>query len=401
MLFTYEAVDQHGQTQEGTIDVVNKDAAISALQKRGLTIYSIESAKEGSVFDQEFTFLSRVSSEDLVVLSRQIATLFQARVSTLEMFRVLAEENPNPKLRDILNSVADDVQGGSSIADAFSRHPNVFSTLFVNMVRAGEESGKLSEMFEKLADHMERTHDLITKTRNALVYPTFVIVAFVGVMVLMFTFVIPRIQGILTDSGQELPIYTKIVLGISTFFANWWLWLLIVLLVGVAGLIWYVRTEEGAIKWDRFMLSIPYVGDLLTQLYLSRFADGMNTMIDAGIPMVRALEISEDLVGSPVYKEVFSDVREDVRGGSSFAVALGRHPEITGIFTQMVRVGEESGQVGPILDTIGQFYRRAVLSSIDTVIGLIEPAMIIILGVGVAVLLASILMPIYNMVGAI
>ena len=400
MLFKYSGVDQKGEKQEGTIDVVNRDVAISSLQKRGLTLYTVESAEKGDIFSTEIEIFSRVSSEDLVVVSRQIATLFQARVSTLEVFRVLAGETDNPKLGKILNQMADDVQGGSSLAQAFAKHPETFSTLFVNMIRAGEESGKLSEVFEQLADHVERTHDLLSKTRNALIYPAFVIVAFVGVMMLMFTMVIPRISEILTESGQELPWYTEIILNISIFMNQWWLLITMGVTLSIVGVVWYAQTEEGEEAIDQFILSIPYIGALYRKLYLSRFADIMHTMIGAGIPMVRALEIAENVVGNVVYTRILGQVREDVRGGSSLSGALGRHSEVSGIFTQMVRVGEDSGQMGTMLDTIAKFYRREVKSAIDTLIGLIEPAMILFLGMGVALLLASILMPIYNLVGA-
>lgn len=401
MLFKYSAVDQAGQQQDGTIDITSRDAAISALQKRGLTIYSVDAVSEkGDIFSGEITFFTRVSSEDLVVLSRQIATLIQARVSALEVFRVLAGETENQKLKKVLESVANDIQAGSSLSGSFSKYPDVFSLLFVNMVKAGEESGKLSEVFGQLADHLERSHDLLTKTRNALIYPAFIIVAFGAVMILMFTMVIPRISDILTESGQELPIYTKIVLSTSDFMAANWLGLLMTFALIVVGLVWYARTEEGESVWDNFTLSIPLVGNLYKRLYLSRFADTMHTMINSGIPIVRAIEISENVVGSRIYKRILTEVREDVRGGSSLSGALERHPEVSGIFTQMVRVGEESGQLANMLDTISQFYRREVNSAVDTLIGLIEPVMIVVLGIGVAVLLASILMPIYNLVGA-
>jgi len=400
MLFKYLGVDQKGEKQEGTIDVVNRDVAISSLQKRGLTLYSVESAEQIGILSKEIGFLTRVSSEDLVVFSRQVATLFQARVSTLEVFRVLASETENAKLGTVLNDVADSIQGGSSMAQAFGRHPDVFSLLFVNMVRAGEESGKLGEVFEQLADHLERSHDLITRTRNALIYPAFVVVAFVVVMFLMFTMVIPRISSVLTESGQELPIYTKIVLSASTFLNQWWLAIVIVTILVIAGGVWYSQTDEGREAYERFILSTPYLGKLYQRVYLARLADTMKTMLGSGIPLVRALEISEGVISNHVYQGIIQEAREDVRGGSSLSGAFGRHKEVSGIFTQMTRVGEESGQLVSMLETVANFYSREVASAIDTIIGLIEPILILFLGIGVAVLLASILMPIYNLVGA-
>ncbi len=400
MLFEYTAFDKDGEKQEGTIDTVNKDIAISSLQRRGLVISSISKVKENNIFKGgEIPFLTRVSTRDLVIISQQIATLFEAQVSALQVFRLISSEAENSKLRTALDEVATDIQGGSSIAEALEKHEEIFSPYYVSMVKAGEETGKLDQTFRFLAESLDRSYEVNSKARNALIYPAFVITAFIGVMVLMFTIVIPKISSILTESGQDLPIYTKIVLGTSNFFVNYWILLIIAVIAGAVLFIRFVRTEEGALSWDRFKLSIPYVGDLYRKLYLSRFADNMQTMIASGIPMVRSLEITKDVVDSKVYEEMLNEVAEDVRGGSSLSASIGQFEEMPGIIVQMVRVGEETGELGKMLNTMASFYRREVNNAVDTLIGLIEPAMIVILGGGVAVLLASVLMPIYNLAG--
>src|SRR3989344_9398057 len=218
MLFNYETVDAQGKRQSGSIDAVSEDVAISSLQRRGLTIAAIESGEAGGGFlNVNLSFLERVSNKDIVILSRQISVLFEAQVSALRIFRLLATETAKPALAKVLTAVADDLQSGSSISKALARHPKVFSTFYVNMVHAGEEAGKLSETFVYLADYLDRSYSIVSKTENALIYPAFVIAVFFGVMTLMLTMVIPKISAVLLDSGQAIPIYTKIVIGFSNF----------------------------------------------------------------------------------------------------------------------------------------------------------------------------------------
>ena len=232
MLFQYKIINQEGKQQDGTIDALNEEVAISSLQRRGFTIVSIESEEKESFWKKQFSFLERVPVKDVVILSRQIATLFTAEVSALRVFRMLASESENVTLRKKLVAVADEIQGGSSISNALSKHPSVFSTFYVNLVRAGEESGKINEAFSHLADYLDRSYELTVKTRNALIYPAFVIATFVVVMILMLTMVIPRLSEILLEAGQDIPIYTKIVVALSSFFVDYGFLLLILIVVG-------------------------------------------------------------------------------------------------------------------------------------------------------------------------
>ncbi len=401
MLFKYIAVDKTNEQKEGTVEAVTIDSAISAVQKRGYTILSIDPIAEGGgrsglhIF--EFAIFNSVSNKDIVILSRQISTLFQAHVSPLRIFRLLSAEIENERLKKVMNEIVEDLQGGSSISRAMSVHSDVFSSFYVNLVRAGEESGSLEKSFGYLADYLDRSYEIVSKAKNALVYPAFVITIFIGVMVLMLTMVIPKIAKILTDSGQELPIYTKIVIGLSDFLVNYAGLLLVgIALGGYAG--WrFLKTEVGARAYDELMITIPYIGDLQRKLLLTRICDNLSTMLGSGISMVQALEVTSDVVDNKIYKEILDAALIEVRGGRSFADSIAEYPEIPGVLTQMVKVGEETGSLSEILGTLANFYRREVNNSVDTLIGLIEPAMIVMLGLGVAVLLASVLMPIYNM----
>jgi len=267
----------------------------------------------------------------------------------------------------------------------------------VNLVRAGEESGSLEKSFDYLADYLDRQYETISKAKNALIYPAFVIGVFFVVMGLMLTLVIPSITSILIDSGQDLPIYTKIVIGISDFMVGNIGIILILMAAAGIGLWKFLQTEVGQRTKDELLISIPYLGDLQRKLLLTRICDNMATMLGSGISIVQALEVTADVVDNRVYKEIIESALVEVKGGRSFADAISEYPEIPGVLAQMAKVGEETGSLGNILTTLANFYRRELNNAVDTLIGLIEPAMIVMLGLGVGVLLASVLMPIYNL----
>ena len=402
MLFAYKAIDQQNTSREGTVEATSIDAAIATVQKRGYTVISIDPVEEKkSLLNFEINWFQGISNKEIVILSRQLSTLFDAQVSALRVFRLLAAEADNPQMRTVINDVADDLQAGSSISRALAAHPDVFSPFYVNMVRSGEESGSLERSFSYLADYLDRMYQVVTKARNALIYPAFVIGVFVLVMGLMLTLVIPRISQILVESGQELPIYTKIVIGISTVVTDYLGVLLVLFSLAGVGLWRFAKTPVGKRALDEFKISIPYVGDLYQKLYLTRICDNLSTMLASGISMVQAIEVTAEVVDNAVYKEILENTLLEVKGGRSFADSISEYPEIPGVLSQMAKVGEETGNLADILSTLAKFYNREVNNAVDTLIGLIEPLMIVLLGLGVGTLLASVLLPIYNLTSSI
>lgn len=401
MLFRYRALDKDSHEREGTIDAISMDIAVSALQRREFIISSIKPINKGSILSMQLTFLQHVSNKEVVILSRQLATLFTAQVSTLRIFRLLASEMDNKLLADILTQIADDLQAGSTISKALSRHPKVFGLFYVNMVRAGEESGRISDTFNYLADYLERSYAVISKAKNALVYPAFVVVTFFVVMTLMLTFVIPRVTAILIDSGQPIPLYTQIVLNISYVLVHYGFLILIALIIGSIYLYHILQTNSGRYALDKFKISVPYVGNLYRKLYLSHIADNFSTMLLSGVPVIDVIETTSHIIDNGVYKDILKQTENAVRDGFSISKALSAYPnEIPGIMTAMIKVGEETGDLGNILSTLSKFYSREVITAVDTLTNLIEPLMIIFLGVGVGILIASVLVPIYNLANA-
>jgi type IV pilus assembly protein PilC len=400
MLFVYKTLDKEGKSTTGEIDSFNIETAIKNLQSKGLVLSSIKPKDAGNLM-QKIPFLNKVSNKEIVILSRQISTLFESHVSALQVFKLIGTEAENPILRKNLLEVVSDLQGGASISESLSKHPDLFSDFYVNMIKAGEESGHIDDTFAYLADYLDRTYEVTSKAKNALIYPAFVIFTFIAVMVLMFTVIVPKIGAIVKDSGQEIPLYTKIVFGVSDFMVNNAIIMITGVLLFVFALLWYSRTEEGKKQISIFRLYIPYVGDLFKKLYLSRFCDNMSTMIGSGIPILKAIEVTSAIIDNVTYKEIFNKSLIKVKAGSPLSLSLSGIDEIPRILVQMIKVGEESGELGKIMKTMAKFYQREVVNAVDTLVGLIEPVMIVSLGVGVGVLLASVLVPIYNIASSV
>jgi len=395
MLFNYKALENSGKQVAGSIDAISIDVAVGSLQKRGLIVAEIEPAVKEPWWSK-IQIGSGVSNKDIVMLSRQMATLFTAQVSALKIFALLSGEVENKTLKKSLIEVADDLQSGSTISKALAKHPTIFSDFYVNMVRSGEETGKLNETFNYLADYLDRNYEVTSKAKNALIYPAFVITVFISVMILMFWVIIPKISVIIIESGQAVPFYSQIVFSISDFFVHYGLILPIAIIVLGFFVVRYTRTAEGRSQLARFKLAVPFVGTLYKKLYLSIIADNMHTMVLSGIPMVKAIEVTATVVGNEVFREILEESLIAVRGGSSFSQSLSQYEEIPGILVQMIRVGEESGELGSILGTMARFYQREVVNAVDTLVGLIEPVMIVALGLSVGILMASVLIPIYD-----
>lgn len=395
-VFNYTALDAEGHERQGTIDAVTEDVAITALQRRGLIVSSVSAAQQKSALDARISIFDRITNADVVMLSRQITTLFEAQVSALRAFRLLAAEARTASMGEKLTEIANDIQSGATISAALSKHPKVFTPFYVNMVRAGEESGKLDETFAFLADYMDRNYEITQKARNALIYPAFILVTFVTVMVLMLTLVIPNLASMLSDVGQNIPIYTKIVIAMSNFVRHYVLLILVMVVAGGIFLVRYGRTKEGRDLFSRARLETPAIGNIYRKIYLSRMADNLSTMLKSGIQILRGLEITASVVEDATYERILAAAATDVKAGLPVSEALRKHREIPGIVVAMMKIGEETGNMGEILETMARFYRREVNNAVDTLVGLIEPFLIVALALGVAVLLASVLIPIYN-----
>ncbi|MEA4910980.1 Type II secretion system protein F [bioreactor metagenome] len=402
MMFKYKAIKADGTRMEGKIEAATEDDAIAILQDRQLIIVSVEQFEEKKVFGSPTTgfrlpfFGKKIKEKDIVVFSRQIATLFQSGVSALRSFRLVASETENIRLRQVLNAIGDDIQSGLSISGAMSKHDNVFGVFYSSMIKAGEESGKLDESFLYLADYLDRNYDLTQKVKKATAYPSFVIAVFVIVMGVVIAFVIPKFAEMLTVQDQELPMATKIIFGIGTFSQKYGLIVIIVLAVLAYYLYTLAKTPSGKQYLDYFKLKIPVLGTLSKKIFLSRLTDNIDTMLSSGVPIVRSLEITSEVVDNVVFKDLLIRVSKKVKGGKSLSQSFYEEEELPNILVQMTKIGEETGKLGYILKSLSTYYKREVSTAIDTTLSLIEPILIFLLAGGVGFLLAAVMIPMFS-----
>lgn len=399
--FEYRARTPEGEMRIGVVTASSEEAALDALQQNQLTVVAVRETAPASLLERGILFGALVKHKDIVIFSRQLATLFEARIPVVEALKTLLSEAKKPALRHIIAAILDDVAGGMSLSQSMGKHPRAFSSFYVNLIRSGEESGKLQEIFTYLADYVERSYYLTSKARNSMIYPAFVLLAFVGVLIVMLVVVFPRLISIFEETGQQVPFYTQAIIFVSLFLRRWGL-LFLLFLIGGGVFLWrWAQTPGGKFFFHRLQVSVPIAGDLYRKLFMARMTDNLQTLIVGGVPIVRALSITGDVVGNMVYRQAVERAIESVKGGSTISAAFEQTPEIPPLVTQMIRIGETSGRLDFILGSLSKFYRREVDSVLENIVALIEPALIIFLGVGIGALVASVLVPLYNLVGAI
>ena len=397
MKFNYQARTKKGEIQAGVVEASSKEAAILLLQKYGLYITYLEEVKV-PFYAWEVKIFKRISLRDIVLFSRQLSIMFSSRVSLVEALVTIASQTKNLEFRERILDLSREVEGGSAFSKALSRHPQIFSSFYISMVKSGETSGKLSESLSYLADHLEREYHLVSRLRGAMIYPSLVIMVASVVLLLMIFFVIPQLTKVFQEAGQPLPIVTQLVIGLSLFLRKWG-FLFIGLLAGlVIFVLRYIKTLEGKENFDKISLRLPLIGDLLKMVYLSRLAENLSTLISGGLPIAQALETTGEVVGNTVYKEIIFLTRDEVRKGEPISSVLRRYPEaFPPVFCQMTLVGEKTGTLEKTLLNVVDFYQKEVNMSIDNLLSILEPVLIIFLGVIVAGLMVSVLLPLYRM----
>lgn len=384
----------------GIVEAASQEAALSILQKYGLYITYLEEVVLPPFYARNIRFFRGVSRKDIVIFSRQLSIMFKSGIPLAEALMVMGRQTQNPDFREKIIRISEKVEGGTAFSQALQFYPKEFTSFYVNIVKSGEVGGKLSDSLNYLADHLEREYNLQTKIRGALVYPAFVLLLFFIVAVIMGILVLPGLISILESAGQEVSWVTKAVIIFSNFLRKGW-WIITLAFVGVGIFIYrYFKTPEGKKIFDKYSLNIPGLGTLLKKIYLARFAENLTTLIAAGLPIAKALEITSDVVGNEVYKSIILKTMDEVRKGEPISSVLERYPEtISPFFVQMTLVGEKSGQLDNILLYVVDFYQREVDSSVESFMKLLEPILIIFLGVVVGGFAISILLPLYQTLG--
>lgn len=390
-----------GKPVKGVRDAENAKALRAALRKDGIMLTAAteeQAAKEKAKREiQLFAFASRPSTTDVAVMTRQLATLIGAGIPLFESLNALIEQVEKESLKKVLTQVREQVREGTSFAKALEGHPSVFPPLYVNMVRAGEASGTLEGVLNRLTLFMENQAKLVGKVTAALAYPALMAVIGTGLISVLMVAVVPNVTGIFASMDQALPWYTALLIGMSEFAASYW-WLVILALIGaVYGFRRWLRTPKGRLRWDTFVLGAPIFGKLIQMLSIARFARTLATLLSSGVALLSAMDIVRSVLGNAALEKVVADAIGSIREGQSIADPLKRSGRFPPIVIHMIAIGERSGQLEAMLENVADAYDSAVETRVQVLTSLLEPLMIVLMGGAVAFIAISILMPLIQM----
>jgi len=397
MKFNYQARSEIGEIQSGIVEASNREAAFDVLKTHGLYVTALEEITSIPVYARKLKIFERVSKKDVVLFSRQISIMFKSNVPVVETLQAVAEQARKSTLKEKILKIAGKVEGGAPLSESFSIYPKLFTPFYINMVKSGEASGKLSDVFMYLADYLEREYSFQGKVRGAMVYPFFILFVFLAVVAIMMVYVIPQLAEVLKGTGQELPLATRVVMATSDFLRTQGIIAVLVFLGLIIALARFIKSKTGKKFFDKNLLKLPLLGSFLKKLYLARCALNLSTLISGGLPIAQALEITGEVVGNDLYKEIILKTRDEVKKGEPISSVLKKYPNlIFPLFYQMVAVGEKTGTLDSSLMNVVEFYQRDVDQNLDSFIKLLEPIFIILLGGVVAGLMIAVLMPLYS-----
>jgi type IV pilus assembly protein PilC len=393
--FTYQAKNpKTGQKIKAKVQADDERSAAQLIHEKGLTPIEIKLDREGGLLK-----FNRVKTKDKVLFSRQLSTLINAGLPLVQSLRQVNNQTTNKSLKAVISEVITDVEAGKSFSQSLAKHPKVFNRIYISLVEAGETSGTLDKGLERLADQQEKDADIISKVRGAMTYPLIVMLVMIGVVLFMLVKVLPEVQSIYSSlNGVSLPILTRILLALSHFIVkDWWVVILILVVGGFFGSRW-AKTLGGRTVIDKIKMKIWPVGPLFMKMYMARFARTATTLIGSGVPLIQVLEITADAVDNVHIGNSIKRAIEKVKGGKSLAEAITNDPNFLVLVPNMLRIGEESGAMETMLSKVADYYEKEVDTQIAAISSIIEPVLMVIMGVVAILIVAAILLPIYGLV---
>ncbi|HYU64774.1 MAG TPA: type II secretion system F family protein [Candidatus Paceibacterota bacterium] len=402
MEYIYQAKNQAGELFEGNLEAPDENVAVNLLHSRGFIVLSLQPSKKDLFQTDVNQFFNKPKNKDVVIFTRQLATLIDADMPLAEGLRTLAKQVEKPVLRKIIGDISDAVEGGSALSVALAEHPKLFTSFYIKLVKSGEVSGKLQDSLNYLADYLERSQAITSKIKSALAYPAFVVSAMIVVTFIMMVYVLPQLLIIFKETGiKNLPWTTRTLIAV-TDFSHKYAVVIIILVVGTGIFIWrYLRTTKGKIFLDDIKIRAPIFGKILKNLYIARIAESLETLIKSGISILDGIKITSELVGNQNYQDILLDAEESVRGGGTISDAFSKYADIPPLVTSMISIGERTGKLDFMLGHVSKFYRSESEISVQNISQLIEPVLVFVLGIGVALLVSSVLLPIYSLIGAV
>lgn len=342
------------------------------------------------------TIFNRVPLKEKVFLTRQLSTMLGSGLAIDQAIRVMYSQTKNKTLKKAFAFIVKDLEAGNSLSFALSRHPNIFDPVFIAIVRSGESTGKMDKVLDQLADRLELSQDFNSKIRSVLMYPAFVLVVMIAIIILMMVYVVPQIKSIFEESGADLPWSTKLIIAMSNFTIHYWWVEVIIAGVLIIGGFYYFRSDKGGSLWDRMKISIPVVSNLFKMIYMARFCRTLSMLIQSGVPIIETLAITAEVISNRLYTRSLRNVAAQVEKGTPMSVPLAKDPNFPPTVTQMILVGEQTGKMEQVLNKLADFYEKETDTMIKGLSGLIEPALMVIMGIGVGFIVYSILFPIYS-----
>lgn len=397
-IFRYKVSSQDRRTTTGLVEAANENAAYDILTDKGLLVVSLE--EEIRIFggaSSVTSFLNRIKPKDIVIFSRQFSVLISANVTLVQALKILSEQIESKQLQIVVAGVAEEIDGGARLSDSLARHPDVFSNFYINVVRSGETSGKLDEVLNYLADELEKDYDMMSKIKGAMIYPAFIVSALGVVGIFMMVSVVPKLTAVITESGGELPLPTKILIAISAFLTKFWIPLIVFLAVSFFALRRFIKTPNGKTAFDTLLLQLPIFGTLFKRIYLVRFTRSLQTLLMGGVNISKALAITAEVVTNDVYKNLIKETIAEVEDGNSISSIFETSEQIPKMVSQMMSIGERSGRLDAVLGRITDFYTREINNIIANLMTLMEPIIMVVMGVGVGLMVAAIILPMYKM----
>ena len=396
-VFTYSARTVGGEIQRSEIDLPTRDEVVKYLRKRRLIPITVREKPK----DIKLSLGKKVKTRDVVIITRQFATMINAGLPLVQALQILAKQTTNPSIRDAVEKVVFEVESGRTLADALKDHPKLFSQLYVNMVAAGEAGGILDTILLRLATFLEKSEALARKVKGAMIYPAVVLTVAMGAIVILLLFVIPTFETMFASFNQELPLPTRLVIGLSDILLGYWIWLLIGGIGGGFLFRRWIATSSGRLIFDRLVLRLPVLGSLVRRTAVARFTRTLGTLLSSGVSILEGLEITARTAGNRVIHDAVMGSRASIAGGESIAEPLRQSGVFPPMVTQMINVGEETGDLDGMLNKIADFYDEEVDVAVESLLKALEPALIVILGTIVGGMIVAMYLPIFGMVSAV
>lgn len=401
MKFNFKAKTKTGEIKKGSISAINKDMAAAILQKNELFPMNISEENEISIKRIFLRYFDKVSSKELVIFFRQLAILIEARVPIVTTLSAIGEQTTNLYFKGILSDAIKNIEDGMTLSDALAKNRDVFSELSINVIKSGEASGNLKKSVEYVADNIEKNYTLSSKIKSAMMYPSIVLVVFFVIAFLVITLIIPKLTVMIKEMNADVPWYTMVLIKMGDFMVSYWWAVLVVIFGAIGGLLYYLGTPEGKKEWDEVKLNLPIIGKMFRYVYITRFAENLAVLLAGGIPIIKALKIVSSVVDNSQYEALILKTAESVKVGGNMSDVLKKSPIIPPMVSHMIKIGEDSGQIDAVLGHIDKFYSQEVDLMTKNMSTLIEPLMMIMLGIGVGFMAVGVLMPIYNIAGQI